>query len=69
MLIVDDEPTIRMFVAEAARLERPDLKVLFITGYAEDSAVGNGHLDPAMQMLAKPFTSDELSAKVGQLLV
>ena len=29
---------------------RPDLKVLFITGYAENAVVGNGHLDPGMQM-------------------
>jgi PAS domain S-box-containing protein len=55
-------------VADAARLERPGLKVLFITGYAENAAIGNGLLGPAMQMLAKPFTMDELSAKVSQLL-
>jgi PAS domain S-box-containing protein len=56
-------------VADAARLERPDLKVLFITGYAENAAIGNGHLDPAMQMLAKPFTVDELLTKLDQLFV
>lgn len=31
-------------VADAARLSRPGLKVLFVTGYAENAAVGNGHL-------------------------
>jgi len=55
-------------VADAARLERSDLKVLFITGYAENAAVGNGHLSAGMQMLAKPFTIDELSAKLSLLL-
>ena len=55
-------------VADAARLERPDLKVLFITGYAENAAINNGHLDPAMQMLTKPFTLDELQAKITHLL-
>ncbi|RZM02231.1 MAG: response regulator, partial [Sphingomonas sp.] len=33
-------------VADAARALRPGLKVLFITGYAENAAVGNGHLEP-----------------------
>ena len=55
-------------VANAARLERPDLKVLFITGYAENSAVNNGHLEYGMQMLAKPFSIGELHAKVITLL-
>jgi CheY-like chemotaxis protein len=115
ILIVDDEPTVRMFVtevlqqqgyhaidasegitalkilesnaridmlitdvglpkglngrqlADAARLVRPELKVLSITGYAENAAIGNGHLDASMQMLAKPFSIDELSAKLHQL--
>jgi PAS domain S-box-containing protein len=55
-------------VADAARLERADLRVLFITGYAENAAIGNGHLDPTVHMLAKPFTIDEFSAKLSQLL-
>ena len=35
-------------VADAARISRPSLKVLFITGYAENAAVGNGLLEPGM---------------------
>ena len=37
-------------VADAGRALRPELKVLFITGYAENAVVGNGHLEPGMQM-------------------
>jgi PAS domain S-box-containing protein len=54
-------------VADAARLERPALKVLFITGYAENAAIGHGHLEPSMHMLAKPFTIDQLLTKLTRL--
>lgn len=55
-------------VADAARALRPDLKVLFITGYAENAAVGNGHLEPGMELLTKPFTLDDLTRKVRSML-
>ncbi|MGI4733109.1 MAG: response regulator [Janthinobacterium lividum] len=55
-------------VADAARSLRPDLKVLFITGYAENAAVGNGHLDPGMALLTKPFGLDDLTRKVRSIL-
>jgi PAS domain S-box-containing protein len=55
-------------VADAARSLRPGLKVLFITGYAENAAVGNGHLEPGMELLTKPFTIEALSMKVGGIL-
>ncbi len=55
-------------VADAARALRPGLKVLFITGYAENAAVGNGHLEPGMELLTKPFTIEALSMKVGGIL-
>ena len=42
-------------VAEAARELRADLKVLFITGYAENAALANGFLAPGMEMMTKPF--------------
>ncbi|MDB5819742.1 MAG: hybrid sensor histidine kinase/response regulator, partial [Rhizobacter sp.] len=47
-------------LAYAARTGGQDLKVLFITGYAENAAVGNGHLDPGMSVLTKPFTLEAL---------
>ena len=55
-------------VADAARVFRPGLKVLFITGFAENAAVGNGHLEPGMELLTKPFTLDALIAKVSDML-
>ena len=55
-------------VADAARALRPDLKVLFITGYAENAAVGNGHIDPGMELLTKPFTLEDLTRKVRAML-
>ena len=51
-------------LADAARAIRPDLKVLFITGYAENAAVGNGHLEYGMELLTKPFALDDLTRKV-----
>ena len=55
-------------LAEISRQYRPDLKVLFITGYAEHAAVRGGFLDPGMQMITKPFTFDLLTAKVREMI-
>ena len=55
-------------VADAARVSRPDLKVLFVTGYAENAAVGNGHLDAGMEVLSKPFDLGALGRKVREML-
>jgi len=55
-------------VADAARLARPALKVLFVTGYAENAAVGNGHLEPGMQVITKPFVVAALGNKVRELI-
>ncbi|WP_434563944.1 response regulator [Pseudomonas sp. R1-6] len=55
-------------LAEIGRQIRPDLKVLFITGYAEHAAVRGGFLDPGMQMITKPFTFDLLTAKVREMI-
>jgi PAS domain S-box-containing protein len=54
-------------LADAARVDRPDLKVLFITGYAENAALGSGHLEPGMGVLTKPFTLDALGDRVREL--
>ena len=55
-------------VADAARHLRPGLKVLFITGYAENAVVGAGGLDSGMEVLTKPFSLDALSARIGEML-
>ena len=56
-------------VAEAAREHRPDLKVLFITGYAESAAMANGFLAPGMEMVTKPFAIDALAARIRDMIV
>jgi CheY-like chemotaxis protein len=55
-------------VAEIARRSRPDLPVLFVTGYAPNAAVRANFLDPGMEMISKPFAMGELGAKVGTML-
>jgi PAS domain S-box-containing protein len=55
-------------VADAGRVGRPSLQVLFITGFAENAAVGDGHLDTGMQILTKPFPMARLTAKVHDIL-
>jgi PAS domain S-box-containing protein len=47
---------------------RPDLKVLFITGYAENAAVGNGHLGPGMAVLTKPFAVETMAARIRSMI-
>jgi len=55
-------------VADAARLRRPDLKVLFVTGYAENAAVGNGLLAHGMSVMTKPFAMSTLTTRVRDVL-
>jgi len=51
-------------VADQARESRPDLKILFITGYAESVALADGFLQPGMEMITKPFDLDNLSRRI-----
>lgn len=55
-------------VADAARAIRADLKVLFITGYAENAVIGHGHLDAGMEIVTKPFVITDFAAKVRDIL-
>ena len=55
-------------VADAARERRPDLKVLFITGYAENAAMAHGFLEPGMEMVTKPFAVDALAARIREMI-
>jgi len=55
-------------VADAARVSRPNLKVLFITGYAENAVVGKGRLEPGMFLATKPFKMDTLAARIQEII-
>jgi PAS domain S-box-containing protein len=55
-------------VADMGRALRPDLKVLFITGYAEKAAIGPSHLATGMRVLTKPFTVESLTTEINALL-
>jgi CheY-like chemotaxis protein len=55
-------------VADTARKQRPNLKVLFITGYAENAVIGNGHLAPGMEVVTKPFEITVFAQKVRDMI-
>jgi PAS domain S-box-containing protein len=55
-------------LADAALVSRPDLKVLFITGYAENAVIGDGHLKPGMHVLTKPFSLEALGGRVKEIV-
>ena len=55
-------------LAEAARDLQPDLKVLFITGYGESAALGEGHVDPDVRVLTKPFPLETLIGCIRELI-
>ena len=55
-------------VAEVARLTRPHLKILFMTGYAADATVAAGFLESGMALITKPFAMDALAVRVRELI-
>jgi len=55
-------------LADAARVSRPDLKVLFITGYAENAVLSHGDLDAGMHVLTKPFGLEDLKRRIKELV-
>lgn len=55
-------------LAEKARAIRPDLRILFTSGYTRNAIVHNGRLDPGVEMIAKPFTYQALAARVRAIL-
>jgi DNA-binding response OmpR family regulator len=55
-------------LAEVARAARPGLKVLFVSGYAEEATLRTDFLDSGMDMMTKPFALDALGAKVRMLI-
>jgi CheY-like chemotaxis protein len=55
-------------LAEAARVLRPELKVVYTTGYARNAIVHGGVLDPGTELLPKPFSYAALAAKIRTVL-
>ncbi|MEA2867263.1 MAG: hypothetical protein QOE39_1978 [Bradyrhizobium sp.] len=55
-------------LADQARESRPELKILFITGYAESVAISDGFLQPGMEMITKPFDLGNLSRRVRAMV-
>jgi len=55
-------------MADAARGSRPELKVLFITGDAENSVLGNGRLAPGMAVMTKPFPVETMATRIKQMI-
>jgi CheY-like chemotaxis protein len=55
-------------LADAARALRPNLAVLFTTGYTRNAIVHHGTLDPGVHVITKPHTLETLAQKVSELL-
>ena len=55
-------------LADEARKRKPDLKVLFTTGYARNAIVHDGRLDPGVELITKPFTQAALAAKLRDII-
>ena len=55
-------------LAEEVRRRRPELPILFTTGYTRNAVVHNGVLEPGVQLIGKPFTIEELAARIREAL-
>ncbi len=55
-------------LAERLIVQRPGIRVLYISGYSGDAIAGQGCLDPGTEYLPKPFTPEQLSSKVREVL-
>ncbi|HEX7821876.1 MAG TPA: PAS domain-containing protein [Sphingobium sp.] len=55
-------------VADGGRVKRPDLRILFMTGYAENAALASGFLEPGMAMITKPFAMETLAARIREII-
>jgi PAS domain S-box-containing protein len=55
-------------IADAGRGLHPDMKILFMTGYAENAAIASGFLEHGMTMITKPFTMEVLAARVREII-
>jgi signal transduction histidine kinase len=56
-------------LADAALAMRPDLRVVYMTGYTRNAIVHNGTLDPGTRLITKPFTLDDLQRELNSALI
>ena len=55
-------------MVDAARRTRPHLRVLYVTGYAENAAAASGFLEPGMSLITKPFAMEALATRIREML-
>jgi CheY-like chemotaxis protein len=55
-------------LADAALVARPDLKILFMTGYAESAVIGEGHLRSGMHIVTKPFSLEAMGRRIKDII-
>jgi CheY-like chemotaxis protein len=55
-------------LAELARRDRPEIKVLFMSGYTRDAIMRDGRLETGVELLSKPFTFAALSKKLRAVM-
>jgi CheY-like chemotaxis protein len=55
-------------LSEAMKVQRQDLKVLFMTGYSRNAIVHQGRLDPGVELIQKPLSQGVLATKIRSIL-
>ena len=55
-------------LVKAAQGLRPDLRVIYMTGYSRNAVVHQGHIEEGVELLQKPVSQTELAAKVREVL-
>jgi CheY-like chemotaxis protein len=61
-------PVSSRVLADRARELRPAMKILFTSGYTENTIVHNGRLDAGVQLISKPYGRDQLAQKLRSVL-